>query len=57
VDVPPYETAEVLVTAAGYRGRYLLHCHTLEHEDMAMMTNFDLTWTLPHRPWGDCRQV
>ena len=23
-----------------YAGRYLLHCHNLEHEDMAMMANF-----------------
>ncbi|MGW2378476.1 multicopper oxidase domain-containing protein, partial [Kitasatospora sp. NPDC001683] len=26
----------------GYRGRYMLHCHNLEHEDMAMMANFDV---------------
>ncbi len=25
-----------------YRGRYLLHCHNLEHEDMGMMANFDI---------------
>jgi FtsP/CotA-like multicopper oxidase with cupredoxin domain len=43
VDVRPYETVEVLVTFAGYRGRYMLHCHNLEHEDMAMMANFDVT--------------
>jgi FtsP/CotA-like multicopper oxidase with cupredoxin domain len=23
-------------------GRYMLHCHNLEHEDMAMMANFDV---------------
>ena len=22
-----------------YAGRYVVHCHNLEHEDMAMMTN------------------
>jgi spore coat protein A len=43
VDVRPYETVEVLVKVAGYRGRYMLHCHNLEHEDMAMMANFDVT--------------
>jgi FtsP/CotA-like multicopper oxidase with cupredoxin domain len=42
VDVRPYETVEVLVRFAGYRGRYMLHCHNLEHEDMAMMANFDV---------------
>jgi len=25
-----------------YRGRYLLHCHNLEHEDMGMMANYDI---------------
>ena len=42
VDVRPYEVVDVLVTFAGYRGRYMLHCHNLEHEDMAMMANFDV---------------
>ncbi|WP_430786599.1 multicopper oxidase family protein [Actinoplanes sp. G11-F43] len=42
VDVRPYETVQVLVRFAGYRGRYMLHCHNLEHEDMAMMANFDV---------------
>ncbi|MEU4217502.1 multicopper oxidase domain-containing protein [Actinoplanes sp. NPDC026623] len=42
VDVRPYETVEVLVRFAGHRGRYMLHCHNLEHEDMAMMANFDV---------------
>ncbi|MFF3936457.1 multicopper oxidase domain-containing protein [Streptomyces phaeofaciens] len=42
VDVRPYETVEVLVRFAGHRGRYMLHCHDLEHEDMAMMADFDL---------------
>ena len=31
---------EVLVKFTGFKGRYMLHCHTLEHEDMAMMANF-----------------
>jgi spore coat protein A len=42
VDVRPYETVQVLVDFTGYRGRYMLHCHNLEHEDMAMMANFDI---------------
>ncbi len=33
--------AEILVRFDGYRGRYVFHCHNLEHEDM-MMANFDV---------------
>ena len=40
VDVRPYEVVEVLARFRGFRGRYMLHCHNLEHEDMAMMGNF-----------------
>jgi spore coat protein A len=42
VDVHPYEVVEVLVRFSGHRGRYMMHCHNLEHEDMAMMANFDV---------------
>ncbi|MGV9384926.1 multicopper oxidase family protein [Nonomuraea sp. NPDC003707] len=42
VDVRPYETVDVLARFQGYRGRYMLHCHNLEHEDMAMMANFSI---------------
>jgi len=42
VDIRPYEVVEVLIRFTGYRGRYVLHCHNLEHEDMAMMANFDI---------------
>jgi spore coat protein A len=40
VDLRPYEAVEVLIKLDGYRGRYMIHCHNLEHEDMAMMANF-----------------
>jgi FtsP/CotA-like multicopper oxidase with cupredoxin domain len=36
------ETTDVLVRFDGYRGRYLLHCHNLEHEDHGMMLNFEV---------------
>ncbi len=36
------ETVEVLVRFDGYRGRYLIHCHKLEHEDQGMMSNFEV---------------
>ncbi|GAA1166237.1 multicopper oxidase family protein [Ornithinimicrobium humiphilum] len=40
IDLVPGSTAEVLVPVRGYRGRYVLHCHNLEHEDMMMMVPF-----------------
>lgn len=43
VDVHPYEVVDTLVRFTGYKGRYMLHCHNLEHEDMAMMGNFQVT--------------
>ncbi|GAA5200298.1 multicopper oxidase family protein [Rugosimonospora acidiphila] len=40
VDVRPSEAVEVVTRFTDYPGRYLLHCHNLEHEDMAMMADF-----------------
>lgn len=40
IDLHPGEEAEILARFTGYRGRYVFHCHNLEHEDMAMMANF-----------------
>lgn len=40
VDVRPAEDVEVAVRFSGHAGRYLIHCHNLEHEDMAMMAAF-----------------
>lgn len=42
VDVRPYEVVDVLVRFDGHRGTYMLHCHNLEHEDMAMMADFEV---------------
>jgi FtsP/CotA-like multicopper oxidase with cupredoxin domain len=36
------ETVEVLIRFNAYRGVYLMHCHKLEHEDMGMMSNFEV---------------
>src|SRR6266540_1574663 len=36
------ETVEVLIRFASYKGEYLTHCHKLEHEDMGMMSNFEV---------------
>ena len=43
IDLRPAEQAEILVRFDGFEGRYVLHCHNLEHEDMAMMVRFDTT--------------
>jgi spore coat protein A len=43
IDLGSGETAEIITTFTGYRGRYVFHCHNLEHEDMAMMANFHVT--------------
>lgn len=34
--------AEILVKFDGYKGKYVFHCHNLEHEDMMMMANFQV---------------
>jgi len=42
VDVGPGNVVRVLVPFEGYRGKYVFHCHNLEHEDMTMMANFEV---------------
>lgn len=41
VDLRPGETAEVVTRFEGWRGRYVFHCHNVEHEDMGMMATFE----------------
>ena len=40
--VTPGEAVRVVARFDGYRGMYVFHCHNLEHEDMAMMANFEV---------------
>ncbi|RVX41200.1 spore coat protein A [Nonomuraea polychroma] len=40
VDLASGDQVEVLVRFDSYRGKYVFHCHNLEHEDMMMMANF-----------------
>jgi spore coat protein A, manganese oxidase len=42
IDLSAGETANILVRFTDYPGRYVFHCHNLEHEDMAMMGNFEV---------------
>ncbi|MDX6262786.1 MAG: hypothetical protein QOH84_4474 [Kribbellaceae bacterium] len=41
VDIRPAEVVDVLVKFTAHKGKYLIHCHNLEHEDMAMMAAFE----------------
>ncbi|MFN0241259.1 MAG: multicopper oxidase family protein [Planctomycetota bacterium] len=38
--VAPGETVQFLVRHANFAGKFLYHCHNLEHEDMGMMRNY-----------------
>lgn len=40
IDLRPAEEASIAIKFDGYAGKYVFHCHNLEHEDMAMMANF-----------------
>jgi spore coat protein A len=42
VTLLPNDEVRVIARFEGYRGRYLLHCHNLEHEDHVMMARFDV---------------
>jgi spore coat protein A len=42
VDLLPDEEIRLAVRFDGYRGKYVFHCHNLEHEDMMMMANFEV---------------
>ncbi|MEU0835954.1 multicopper oxidase family protein [Streptomyces sp. NPDC005969] len=42
VDLSPGEAVAIITRFTDYRGRFVFHCHNLEHEDMAMMANFEV---------------
>ncbi|MBG0826680.1 multicopper oxidase family protein [Planomonospora sp. ID67723] len=42
VELREAQIVEIITRFTGYRGRYVMHCHNLEHEDMAMMANFEV---------------
>jgi spore coat protein A len=43
VDLLPGQQVTVIAKFTGHRGRFVFHCHNLEHEDMAMMANLEVT--------------
>jgi spore coat protein A, manganese oxidase len=42
VAVDEDEEVKVIAQFSSYRGRYLMHCHNLEHEDHGMMARYDV---------------
>jgi spore coat protein A len=42
LDLRPAEEAAIAIRFGTHPGRYVFHCHNLEHEDMAMMATFDV---------------
>ncbi|OLF18574.1 multicopper oxidase family protein [Actinophytocola xanthii] len=43
VDIRPAEVVDIAVRFTDYTGRFVMHCHNLEHEDMAMMATVRTT--------------
>ncbi|MEV6637281.1 multicopper oxidase domain-containing protein [Actinoplanes sp. NPDC051470] len=43
IDLRPAEQASIRVTFTDHPGRYVFHCHNLEHEDMGMMGVVEVT--------------
>ncbi len=43
VQAPPGMVTRIIVKFEGYRGRYVWHCHILEHEDNEMMRPYQVT--------------
>jgi spore coat protein A len=48
VAVGPDETVRVIVRFTDYSGLYMVHCHNLEHEDDAMMAQFQVMPAAPN---------
>jgi spore coat protein A len=42
VNLDDGDEVRVIARFDGYRGKYVFHCHNLEHEDMMMMANFEV---------------
>jgi blue copper oxidase len=38
----PNEKVKLIMTFPQNKGKYLIHCHNLEHEDSGMMVNFEI---------------
>ena len=40
--VGPEQTVEIFMRFRDFKGKYLMHCHNLAHEDHAMMLRWDI---------------
>jgi spore coat protein A, manganese oxidase len=47
VRADPKMVTRIIVRFEGYLGRYVWHCHVLEHEDNEMMRPYDVVAALP----------
>jgi spore coat protein A, manganese oxidase len=53
VRCPPGEVTRIIMSFGDFAGRYVWHCHILEHEDNEMMRPFEVVGTRPvGRPHG-----
>lgn len=48
VAVSPGEDVRIIARFGPHRGRHLIHCHNLEHEDHDMMMRYDVLWNANH---------
>jgi len=55
IRVNPNEIVEIAVRFTAYSGRYMYHCHILEHEDRDMMRPFGPCPRSSCRSWRDAR--
>ena len=42
IPVGPSGSVTIFIQFRDFRGKYVMHCHNLEHEDMSMMCRFDV---------------
>lgn len=45
INLEPSETVEIFVKFRTFDGRYVFHCHNIEHEDLSMMAAFNIDAT------------
>ena len=50
--VNPRDVLTIIARFEGYTGRYVFHCHMLEHEDNDMMRPFEVVPQEPEPPKG-----
>jgi spore coat protein A len=51
--VMPHDTVSIIVPFEGYTGRYVFHCHMLEHAEHMMMGQFEVVGPEGARRFAD----